>query len=135
MESRPAIKSALSIWLSPNGAQVFLGSPYKSICLPSLWFGISTRLLLESFNGQLSLEQISKQCALTISQLQALVDELQAHDLIDLERTAISYLKRYDPRVKAITPVWRLNLRRHLLKEEISMEEEARLLGVVISQS
>jgi len=105
MESRPAIKSALSIWLSPNGAQVFLGSPYKSICLPSLWFGISTRLLLESFNGQLSLEQISKQCALTISQLQALVDELQAHDLIDLERTAISYLKRYDPRVKAITPV------------------------------
>ena len=105
MESRPAIKSALSIWLGSSGAQVFIGSPYKSICLPSLWFGISTRLLLESFNGQLSLEQISKQCALTISQLQALVDELQAHDLIDLERTAISYLKRYDPRVKAITPV------------------------------
>jgi hypothetical protein len=105
MESRPVIKSALSIWPSSNGAQVFIGSPYKSICLPSLWFGISTRLLLESFNGQLSLEQISKQCALTISQLQALVDELQAHDLIDLERTAISYLKRYDPRVKAITPV------------------------------
>jgi hypothetical protein len=105
MESRPAIKSALSIWLGSSGAQVFIGSPYKSICLPSLWFGISTRLLLESFNGQLSLEQISKQCALTISQLQAFVDELQAHDLIDLERTAISYLKRYDPRVKAITPV------------------------------
>ena len=105
MESRPVIKSALSIWPSSNGAQVFIGSPYKSICLPSLWFGISTRLLLESFNGQLSLEQIGRQCALTISQLQALVDELQAHDLIDLERTAISYLKRYDPKVKAITPV------------------------------
>lgn len=105
MESRPAIKSALSIWLSLSGAQVFIGSPYKSICLPSLWFGISTRLLLESFNGQSSLEQIGKKSALTISQLQALVDELQAHDLIDLERTAISYLKRYDPRAKAITPV------------------------------
>jgi hypothetical protein len=105
MESRPVVKSALSIWPSSNGAQVFIGSPYKSICLPSHWFGISTRLLLESFNGQLSLSQIGKQCALSPSQLQALVDELQAHDLIDLERTAIAYLKRYDPKAKAITPV------------------------------
>ncbi|NDC81477.1 MAG: hypothetical protein EBZ79_02315 [Actinobacteria bacterium] len=105
MESRPVIKSALSIWSSVNGAQVFIGSPYKSICLPSHWFGISTRLLLESFTGRLSLAQIGQQCALTASQLQALIDELQTHDLIDLERTAISYLKRYDPKAKAITPV------------------------------
>jgi len=105
MATCPAIKSALRIWSDSRAAQVFIGSPYRSICLSSLWFGVSTRLLLEALNGRTSLEQISQRCGLALPQIQALIDELQAHGLIDLERTAISYLKRYDPALRAVAPV------------------------------
>lgn len=105
MAIRPAIKSALTIWASPNTGEVIIGSQYKSLHLSQTWFGVSTELLLKSFNGQNGIEQISQRSGVGIDQIQALINELKVHNFIDLERTPISYLKRYNSELGRITQV------------------------------
>ena len=48
-------------------------------------------------DGSKDLAELAKQSGIDTSQLMGLIKELQKHDLVDLVRTPISYLKRYNP--------------------------------------
>ena len=111
MTIKPALKYGVSILPPSNTAEIRIGSRFRSFALPSSWSNLSTRHLIELFNGQRTISTIARESGITEAAVQSLVDELSSHSLIDLYRTPISYLRRYDPELGRIEEVHDLDER------------------------
>jgi hypothetical protein len=73
--------------------------------LPNHWSGLSTRHLIALFNGHRTLTAISAEAGIPEAAVQSLVDELATHNMVDLHRTPISYLRRYNSELGRIESV------------------------------
>ena len=104
MTIRPALKSGISI-RSHEANHVRIGSRWRSCTLPSQWHGVETAALLRLFDGKSSLPELASNTGLEITILETLIRELQAHDLVDLYRTPVAYLRRYNPELGRIEEV------------------------------
>ena len=97
MAFTPCLKRGVRISHQPNLGRVLVGTRFRSVGFPEYWSEVSTRRVLGLMDGSKDLAELAKQSGIDTSQLMGLIKELQKHDLVDLVRTPISYLKRYNP--------------------------------------
>ena len=105
MTIKPALKCGVSILTPSNTTEIRIGTRFRFCTLPSFWGFISTRHLVELFDGQRTISAIARDSESSETAVQSLVDELSSHDLLDLYRTTISYLRRYNPELGRIEEV------------------------------
>lgn len=105
MTFKPCLKRSVRISHQPSQGRVLVGTRFRSISFPDYWSGVSTRRVLGLMDGGKDLAQLAKQSGIDAAQVMGLVKELQKHDLVDLLRTPISYLKRYNPELGYIEEI------------------------------
>ena len=74
-----------------------MGTRFRRVEFPNRWTQANTKYLIELFDGKREVSQIAQLAGVTQENIAALIQELRAHNLIDLYRTPISYLERYNP--------------------------------------
>jgi hypothetical protein len=104
MTIKPALKSAITILETPS-AQLRIGTRWRFYALPNQWSGMRTKHLIELFTGELSIPEIATRAGIKIDAVESLVRELQQLNLVDLQRTPISYLRRYNSELGRIEEV------------------------------
>ena len=109
MTIHPVLKSGTYIHPQSNNAEVRVGSRWRYCTLPPFWAGVPTNSLIELFNGRTSVDDISNTSGLTNTAIESLVSELRRHDLIDIAKTPISYLRRYNSELGRIDDVTNLD--------------------------
>lgn len=102
MTIRPILKAPVSIQWQPATQTLTVGTRWRRCAFPGDWAGVNPRRLLELFDGKRSVHHIAQQAGVEESAVLSIVAELRKHDLIDLERTPISYLRRYNPEMGKI---------------------------------
>ncbi len=102
---KPALKTGVTIYPLSQANEIRIGTRFRSCTLPNYWSDLSTRHLIELFNGQRTLPAIALEAGIPEASVQSLVDELLKHDLVDIYRTPISYLRRYNPGLGRIEAV------------------------------
>ena len=104
MTIRPALKSGITV-RNQETNEIRIGSRWRFFTLPSQWHGVETEALLRLFNGKSTLIEITSTTGLDVADLESLIRELRAHDLVDLGRTPVAYLRRYNPELGRIEEV------------------------------
>lgn len=99
---RPVLKAPVSFHIHPLHRTVAVGTRWRRTTFPSDWSGVSPRRILELFDGKRTVCQIAQEARVPDNAVTALIEELRRHDFIDLERTPISYLRRYNPEIGRI---------------------------------
>lgn len=102
MALRPALKKSVFLNFNPKAATLKIGTKFRSVEFPERWAGANTRGLIELFDGNREISQIAQMTGTPLEELITLIQELQRHNLIDLFRTPISYLERYNPDSAAV---------------------------------
>jgi hypothetical protein len=102
---KPALKTGVAIFPPSQSHQLRIGTRFRFCTLPNYWSDRSTRHLIELFNGQRTIPAIALAAGVPETAVQSLVDELATHDLVDLHRTPITYLRRYNPELGRIEAV------------------------------
>lgn len=102
MTIRPILKAPVSIHHQPAQQKVSVGTRWRRCTFADNWAGTNPRRIIELFDGKRSVHQIAQQAGVDESLVLSLVEELRRHDFIDLERTPISYLRRYNPEIGRI---------------------------------
>ena len=97
MAIRAALKKSVRVYQLPKSSTLTVGTATHFAQLPAQWAGVATAHILELLDGRRCESQISIISGVAPEQIEALLKELQRHDLIDLHRTPISYLERYNP--------------------------------------
>lgn len=97
MAIKAALKKSVRIHQLANSPTVTVGTQNHFAQLPASWAGVNTARLLELFDGKTSESAIAACAGVQSAHVLDLIRELQRHDLIDLQRTPISYLERYNP--------------------------------------
>ena len=105
MTIAPALKHGVNFYLTPDRSQLFVGTRFRSIPFPADWDGLNPVRILELFDGKRTLSDICQLSKIAPEQIKKLLTELQRHDLVDLFRTPISYVERYNPEVGEIEPM------------------------------
>jgi hypothetical protein len=101
---KPALKSAITILEAPS-ARLRIGTRWRSFPLPEQWGGVRTKHLLELFTGDFSTVEIASKSEVDLNSVLSLVRELQQLNLVDLYRTPISHLRRYNSELGRIEEV------------------------------
>lgn len=104
MTIRPALKSGIAI-RNREVSEVRIGSRWRFCTLPPQWHGVETEALLKLFNGKSTLTELSATTGLAVAALESLIRELRVHDFVDLQRTPVAYLRRYNPELGRIEEV------------------------------
>ena len=112
MTIKPALKSAITILETP-ATQLRIGTRWRFYLLPQLWGGVRTKNIIELFNGELSISDIAGRAGMELPMVESLVRELQHLNLVDLYRTPISYLRRYNSELGRIEEVSDTDENRH----------------------
>ena len=102
---KPALKTGVTVYPPSQSHELRIGTRFRFCTLPNYWSDLSTRHLIELLNGQRTLPAIALVAGIPQAAVQSLVDELAAHDLVDLHRTPITYLRRYNPELGRIEDV------------------------------
>ncbi len=105
MTFSPALKHGVSYHLTPDRTQLIVGTRFRTIPFAAEWDGFNPIRILELFDGKRGLSEICQISKITPEQIKKLLQELQRHDLVDLFRTPISYVERYNPEVGEIEPM------------------------------
>ena len=106
MTIRPALKSGVFIHNYAHPYEIRIGSRWRFTTLPSLWNNqVSTRALLTLFDGKTTTSELAAASGLELSAIERLIEELRKHDVVDLYRTPIAYLRRYNPELGRIEDV------------------------------
>ena len=110
MTIRPALKSGITFHHNESGNEVRIGSRWRLCTLPSQWCGVGTEAILGLLHGKSTLTELANTTGLSPTAVESLINELRAHDLVDLHRTPVSYLRRYNPELGRIEEVSDLSL-------------------------
>ena len=102
---KPALKTSVTVYPPSQSHELRIGTRFRFCTLPNYWSDLSTRHLIELFNGQRTLPAIALVAGIPEAAVQSLVDELATHDLVDLHRTPITYLRRYNSELGRIEDV------------------------------
>jgi hypothetical protein len=105
MTISPALKHGVSFYLTPDRSQLIVGTRFRSVPFPADWEGLNPARILELLDGKRDLSEICQISKIAPEQIKKLLKELQRHDLVDLFRTPISYVERYNPEVGEIEPM------------------------------
>lgn len=105
MTIRPALKSGITFHHNESGNEVRIGSRWRLCTLPSQWCGVGTEAILGLLHGKSTLTELANTTGLSPTAIESLINELRAHDLVDLHRTPVSYLRRYNPELGRIEEV------------------------------
>ena len=84
---KPALKTGVTVYPPSQSHELRIGTRFRFCTLPNYWSDLSTRHLIELFNGQRTLPAIALVAGIPEAAVQSLVDELATHDLVDLHRT------------------------------------------------
>ncbi|MBU3692347.1 MAG: hypothetical protein FGM47_02365 [Candidatus Nanopelagicaceae bacterium] len=105
MTIAPALKHGVGFYLTPDQSQLVVGTRFRRIPFPADWDGLNPARMLELMDGKRTLSEICQISNIAPEQIKKLLTELQRHDLVDLFRTPISYVERYNPEVGEIEPM------------------------------
>ena len=106
MTIRPALKSGVFIHNTANPNEIRIGTRWRYTALPLDWSNsVSTRALISLFDGKKSLAELASIAGLGESVLLSLIEELRCHDFVDLHRTPVAYLRRYNPEIGRIEDI------------------------------
>ena len=97
MALRPALKRSVHLYSNATATSLIIGTRFRRIEFPNRWGQANTKYLIELFDGKREVSQIAQLAGVAPENIEALIEELRAHNLIDLYRTPISYLERYNP--------------------------------------
>ena len=109
MTIHPILKSGTLIHPQTNYAEVRVGTRWRYCTLPPLWAGVPTNSLITLFDGRSTVEDISASSGVTETAIESLVSELRRHDFIDIAKTPISYLRRYNSELRRVDDVSNLD--------------------------
>lgn len=97
MTFRPLLKSGVFIYGKSDSYEVHVGTRWSYATLPASWNNlVSTRAIISLFNGKSTTAEIALSAGVETAIVDGLVRELCRHNLVDLHRTSISYLRRYN---------------------------------------
>lgn len=105
MTIRPALKSGITIHRNERNNEVRIGSRWRLCTLPVQWCGVGTEALLGLLDGNSTLTELATRTGVEVASIESLVNELRTHDFIDLHRTPVAYLRRYNPELGRIEEV------------------------------
>lgn len=106
MTIRPALKSGVYIHTSAHPNEIRIGTRWRFASLPGDWNNCaSTRALISLLDGKKTIAELASITGINESVVISLVDELRSHDLVDLHRTPVAYLRRYNPEIGRIEEV------------------------------
>ena len=98
MAIRPALKSGVFIHNTSYPNEVRIGTRWRYTTLPVDWNNhLNTRAIISLFDGNKTLAELGAITGATESVMLSLVEELRSHDFVDLHRTPVAYLRRYNP--------------------------------------
>ena len=105
MTIRPALKSGITIHRNESRNEVRIGSRWRQYSLPLQWCGVGTQALLGLLDGKFTFSELATTTGLESSAIESFVSELRSHDFVDLHRTPVAYLRRYNPELGRIEEV------------------------------
>lgn len=105
MTFSPALKHGVSFYLTPDRTQLIVGTRFRFVPFATDWDGFNPARILELLDGKRGISEICQISKMPPEPIKKLIRELQRHDLVDLFRTPISYVERYNPEVGEIEPM------------------------------
>jgi hypothetical protein len=106
MTIRPALKSGVYIHNTAHPNEIRIGTRWRYTSLPFEWNNsVSTRALISLFDGKKSIAELEEITGTSQSLLLSLIEELCRHDFVDLHRTPVAYLRRYNPEIGRIEDI------------------------------
>ncbi len=105
MTIAPALKHGVGFHLTADRTLLIVGTRFRGITFPADWDGLNSARMLELMDGKRGISEICQISKTAPEQIKKLLHELQRHDLVDLFRTPISYVERYNPEVGEIEPM------------------------------
>lgn len=123
MTIAPALKHGVGFHLTADRSQLIVGTRFRSIPFPADWDGLNTARMLELMDGKRDISDICQISKTAPDQIKKFLQELKRHDLVDLFRTPISYLERYNPEVGEIEPMIDIeNFQSQFLSEDYAIK-------------
>lgn len=101
----PTLKAGVSCVYLPNQQVVWVGNQMRGCSFPADWSGLNPRRVIELFDGKNTTSQIAAISHSAIAQIDSLISELRTHNLVNLYRTPIPYLDRYNPEAGRIEEI------------------------------
>ncbi len=101
----PSLKAGISCVYLPSRQEVWVGNRTRGCFFPADWSGFNPRRVIELFDGKNTAVQIASKSGLAVSQINSFIAELCQHDLVNLYRTPLPYLSRYNPEVGSIEEI------------------------------